>query len=131
MTHVALLLDKAKKHVSPENYSELARVIGATRQELNAWKSGKAPIPQRRIAQIARIAQEDAGEWWLLIEAERAAPEVRPAVTRKLRALGIAAGIVVAVSVASTSQIMWGMHIMLLAAAIQAVASRSGLSALD
>lgn len=110
MSHVAELLDKAKTHVSPGNYSELARVIGASRQELNAWKSGKAPMPQRRIAQLARIAGEDAGMWWLLIESERAAPEVRPAVARKLRALGLVAAVVLAVF--ATSPVTWGMLIM-------------------
>lgn len=91
MTNVAALLDKAKTHCSPANYGGLAVRLGVTRQVVSAWKTGDEPMPKERIAQTARIAGLDAGEWLIAIEAEQATGDVKKGLQNVLKRLGIAA----------------------------------------
>jgi transcriptional regulator with XRE-family HTH domain len=91
MRNVALLLDKAKNSVSPANYSVLAARIGVSRQSVWQWKTGDAPLPDERIAQIARIAHLDPGEWLVAIHAEQSSGEARKGLQSVLKRLGVAA----------------------------------------
>ncbi|MDQ3525127.1 MAG: helix-turn-helix domain-containing protein [Chloroflexota bacterium] len=91
MGNVALLLDKAKNSVSPANYSVLAARLGVSRQSVWQWKTGAAPLPDDRIAQIARIARVDAGEWLVAIHADQSTGDARKGLQSVLRRLGVAA----------------------------------------
>lgn len=91
MSAIAKLLDKAAKHCSPANQSGLALRLGVTRGAISSWKTSAYPLPAERIAEIARIAQVDPGEWVLLIEAEQATGEAKKAYGSLVKRLGIAA----------------------------------------
>ncbi|MCG8276638.1 DUF3693 domain-containing protein [Stenotrophomonas sp. NLF4-10] len=49
----------------------LAEQIGVTVASLSEWNTGKRPIPDDRIQQLAKIAGQDAGPWLLLIHSEQ------------------------------------------------------------
>lgn len=85
------LLDKAAEQCSPATYKALAERLGISRSLISNWKAGDWPMPQERIAEIARIAHVDAGEWMLLIEAEQAKGEAKKAYGSLVKRLGIAA----------------------------------------
>jgi hypothetical protein len=91
MSNVTILLDKAVKTCSPANYNGLATRLNVSRSLVSAWKTGKFPFPQERIAEVARIAHQDAGDWLVLIEAEQARGEAKKAYGSLARRLGIAA----------------------------------------
>lgn len=96
-TYAALLLDKAKNAVSPANYSHLSDVIGVSKQAVSRWKKGVEPLPDERIAQLARIAGLDGGEWWVLVKSDEAPESVRRRVRYVIERLGIAAALCLAV----------------------------------
>lgn len=100
------LLDKARETCSLSTDAALAERLQVSRQMLSGWRKGRDPIPEDRIAQIARIAQVDAGEWLILIEAEQARGEARTAYGKLVKRLGLAALLALAVApvLASTSQ---------------------------
>lgn len=49
----------------------LAEQMGIKVASLSDWKTGKSPIPDDRIQQLAKIAGQDAGPWLLLIHSEQ------------------------------------------------------------
>jgi len=49
----------------------LAEQIGVTVASLSEWNTGKRPIPDDRIQQLAKIAGQDPGPWLLLIRSEQ------------------------------------------------------------
>jgi hypothetical protein len=104
MTYVALLLDKAKTKVSPANYSGLADRMGVTRQLVSQWKNDVVPLPDERIAQLAKIAGEDAAKWLVAVHAERAHGEAKRGWLQAARQLGIAAAIVVGFALPGASR---------------------------
>lgn len=55
------LIDKASKACKSE--ADLARTIGATRQNMNGWKKGTRPCPPEDIALMAAVAGMDATTW--------------------------------------------------------------------
>lgn len=85
------LLDKAAERCSPANYVGLALRLGVTTSLVSAWKLNRYPMPAERIAEVARIAQVDSGEWMLLVESEQAKGEARKAYSSLVKRLGIAA----------------------------------------
>lgn len=91
MTAIIKLLDKAQEQCSPANQSGLASRLGVTRGAISSWKTQAYPLPAERIAEIARIAHLDPGEWVILIEAEQAKGEARKAYSSLVKRLGIAA----------------------------------------
>lgn len=93
MTDVAALLDKAKRHCSPPNYSGLATRIEVSRAVVSEWKNGTQPMPEERVVQVARIAGENAGEWLLRVRAEQTQGEVARAWHSLARKLGAAAAV--------------------------------------
>ena len=107
MSAINKLLDKAAEHCSPANQSGLAARLGVTRGAISSWKTQAYALPAERIAELARIAQVDAGEWLVLIEAEQAKGEARKAYSSLVRRLGIAALLALAASpgIAGTSHI--------------------------
>ena len=104
------LLDNARKVCALSSDAALATRIGVTRSQLSSWRVGREPIPEDRIATLARLAHLDAGEWLLLVEAEQARGEARKAYGSLVKRLGIAAllAIVSAPVLASTSHITAG-----------------------
>ena len=95
-TYAALLLDKAKNHCEPANYNGLAVRLDVSRQAVSRWRNAAEPLPEDRVRQLARIAQVDWAEWWLLIHAEVAPSEVRSRVMAVLQRAGIAALVAIA-----------------------------------
>lgn len=93
MSDVALLLDKAKKHCSPPNYSGLAARLDVSRAVVSEWKNGSQTMPEERIVQVAKIAGENAGEWLLRIRAEQTHGDVSRAWLSMARKLGAAAAV--------------------------------------
>lgn len=114
MTAAKKLLDKAALHCSPANYVGLSVRTGLTTSVLSGWKLGRYPMPQERIAEIARIARVDAGEWIVLIEADQTNGETRKAYGTLVKRLGIAAllGIICVPGMASDFAITRGLSIM-------------------
>lgn len=80
MTAGNKLLDKAREACSLSSDAALASRIGVTRSQLSSWRVGREPIPEDRIASLARLAHLDAGEWLVLVEAEQAQIEQRVSV---------------------------------------------------
>ena len=70
MNAVQKLLDKARAKCSSPTYKALAEKLDVTPQTVSQWKAGAVPISDERIAQIARIAGEDGGEWLLTIHSQ-------------------------------------------------------------
>lgn len=91
MNAVNKLLDKAKETCSMSSDAALAERMEVSRQQLSRWRKGHDPMPEEQIARLARIAQADAGDWLVLIEAEQARGEARKAYGTLVKRLGIAA----------------------------------------
>lgn len=85
------LLDKAREVCSLNSDAALAERLQVSRAQLSSWRKGREAVPEDRIAQIARVAHEDAADWLVLIEAEQAKGEARKAYGSLVKRLGIAA----------------------------------------
>jgi DNA-binding transcriptional regulator YdaS (Cro superfamily) len=96
MSAINKLLDNARKACSLSSDAALAQRLGVSRAQLSAWRVGREAVPEDRIAEIARVAHADAGEWRLLIEAEQARGEARKAYGLLVKRLGIAALLAIA-----------------------------------
>jgi hypothetical protein len=114
MTAITKLLDKAKETCSVNSDAALAERMQVTRAQLSSWRVGREPMPEDRIAILARLAHADAGEWLILIEAEQARGEARKAYGSLIKRLGIAAllGLVCLPAMASHFAIIPSLSIM-------------------
>lgn len=97
MNNTTKLLDLARSKCDGGSYAALARRIGVTPQSLNQWKLGEYPMPLERIAEIAKIAGENADDWKILLRAEQSTGEEKKTWENVVRRLGIAAAIALAV----------------------------------
>lgn len=91
MSAIIKLLDKAQEQCSPANQTGLALRLGVTRGAISSWKTQAYPLPTERIAELARIAHLDAGEWVVLVEAEQSKGEAKKTYGLLAKRLGIAA----------------------------------------
>lgn len=115
MSHVAVLLDKAKKARSIPSDNALGKKLARSRQVVSQWRSGEAYPDEELIAQLAEMAHEDAGEWLLLVRAERSTGQARKAYGSLVRRLGLAALLAIATAPAMAAHFAYsglGMLIM-------------------
>ena len=93
MTAVNKLLDKARESCSTTSDAAFAERIGVTRQLVSQWRTGKTPLPDERIAQLARISKDDPGRWLVAIRAEQSHGEAAKAWTVLSKRIGAAAAV--------------------------------------
>jgi transcriptional regulator with XRE-family HTH domain len=93
MNAVNKLLDKAVETCSPAKDIALAEKLGVTRQLVNQWRKGTNPLSDERIAQLAKLANEDAGTWLVLVRAEQAQGEAKKEWAKLAKHLGAAAAL--------------------------------------
>jgi transcriptional regulator with XRE-family HTH domain len=72
MSSVTKLLDTARKACSLRSDSELATLIGVSRQLVSQWRNGSNPMSDERVAQLAELAKSPADSWLLAVRAEQA-----------------------------------------------------------
>lgn len=104
MSAVNKLLDKARDACSARSDAALADHLQVSRQLVSQWRKGANPLSDDRIAQIARVAEEDGGAWLLLIHAEQASGQAKKDWATLARRLGAAAVVVLAVALPLVSQ---------------------------
>lgn len=124
MTAGNKLLDKAREACSLSSDAALATRLGVTRSQLSSWRVGREPIPEDRIASLARLAHLDAGEWLLLVEAEQARGEARKAYGLLVKRLGIAALLAIATAPAMACHFAYSGLLMNIMSAVRAFARR-------
>lgn len=93
MSSVNKLLDKAREACSSNSDAAFAERIGVTRQLVSQWRKGATPIPDDRIAQLARLCKDDAAQWLVTIRAEQSHGEAAKAWASLARRLGAAAAV--------------------------------------
>lgn len=93
MNSVALLLDKCKTANSLASDNAFAARFHVSRQVVHKWRHGDQMPSDEHIAQIARCAGEDPGEWLVRIRAEKASGEAAKAWAALARRLGAAAAV--------------------------------------
>lgn len=91
MTNIAVLLDKVLVSRSIASDNALSGVLGINRQSVSKWRNGEAYPDEERIAQLAEMADEDAGDWLLIVRAERSTGDAKKAYRSLAKRLGIAA----------------------------------------
>ncbi|WP_234878684.1 DUF3693 domain-containing protein [Xanthomonas citri] len=69
----------------------LAEQMGIKVASLSEWNTGKYPMPDERIRQLAKIAGQDPGPWLLLIHSEQDQGELGREWARLYKRLGMAA----------------------------------------
>lgn len=89
MTGKKLLLDRAIEHCDPRTATTLGERLKVSRQQISRWKHGHDPMPQDKVIAAAKIAHENAGDWWLLIEREQSTGEVRKSIEDIMKRLGV------------------------------------------
>ncbi|MCC8623136.1 DUF3693 domain-containing protein [Xanthomonas vesicatoria] len=65
--------------------------MGIKVASLSDWKTGKTPLPDERIRQLAKIAGQDAGPWLLLIHSEQDEGDLGKEWAKLYKRLGMAA----------------------------------------
>lgn len=119
MTAKKKLLDSAAERCSPANYVGLAARLGITTSLVSAWKLDRYPMPAERVAELARIAHLDAGEWLLLVEAEQSHGEARKAYGALVKRLGIAALLAIVTGPAMASHFVYSGLVMPIMSAVR------------
>lgn len=104
MSSVAALLDKAREACSLPSDNALSQRLGVTRAVVSTWRSGNAPMPDERIAQLCAMAKLDGPEWLAKIHAERAQSPAERALWSKMLMRLAAAAIFVAPYVAGANE---------------------------
>lgn len=94
MRAIERLLDKARETCSLASDNALAQRMGVSRQLVSNWRKATAPVSDDRIAQLARLAHEDAGSWLVQIHAEQADGEAGKAWAALAKRLAAAAACV-------------------------------------
>jgi hypothetical protein len=93
------LLDQAKQAGNFNSDNALAQRLGLTRAVVSAWRQGRNPIPDERIAQLCALAKIDGPEWLARVHAERAqSPAERALWSKMLVRLAAAALFIVPLS---------------------------------
>lgn len=90
------LLDLARQVGNFNSDNALAQRLGLTRAVVSAWRQGRNPIPDERIAQLCALAKLDGPEWMARIHAERAQSPAERALWSKMLVRLAAAAIFVA-----------------------------------
>lgn len=93
MTSVNKLLAKARECCSASSDAAFAERIGVTRQLVSQWRKGATPIPDERIAQLARLCKDDPAQWLVAVRAEQSHGEAAKAWASLARRLGAAAAV--------------------------------------
>lgn len=89
---VAEMLDAVKAKRSLASDRALAKLLGVTPQTVSQWRQGTVPLSLERVAELADLAQEHAGEWILAHGASTATtPELKGAYAQLLSALHVVA----------------------------------------
>jgi len=99
MQQVNKLLDKAREACSLHSDAALAERLQVSRQLVSQWRKGAAPIPDERIANIARMAHADPAEWLVSIRAEQTSGEAAKAWNALAKKMRSAAAVVVLAAV--------------------------------
>lgn len=74
--HVETLIALAVQHALRKSMRGLAEQMGIKVASLSDWKTGKSPIPDERIHQLAKIAGLDPKPWLMIIKAEQEGGEL-------------------------------------------------------
>lgn len=99
------LLDLARQVGNFNSDNALAQRLGLTRAVVSAWRQGRNPIPDERIAQLCALAKLDGPEWMARIHAERAqSPAERALWSKMLTRLAAAALVLVPFAAAATPE---------------------------
>lgn len=106
-SNAALLVDKARITCSPATYAALAMRLGVSRQNVHQWKKGSAPVAEKHLRSMCRMAGLDPAEWWLAVQAD-SAPE---AIRGKVHAMLVRAGIAALLAIASAPGMASASHI--------------------
>lgn len=93
MTAANKLLDKARECCSLASDHALADRLQVSRQLVSQWRTGKNPLSDERVAQLARLCKEDAGQWLVAIRAEQSQGDAARAWATLARRLGAAAAV--------------------------------------
>lgn len=77
MNTMSELLDKMRERCSLASDNALGRRIGVSRQAIYQWRTGSKYPNEDMIAQIARNAGVDPGEWLVRVQVERSSGDTR------------------------------------------------------
>lgn len=69
--HANTLIELAMQHTERKSVRALAERIGVSHTKVSEWKTGKKPVPDERIQQLAKVAGQEPGPWLLLIKSEQ------------------------------------------------------------
>jgi transcriptional regulator with XRE-family HTH domain len=69
--HAKTLIALAVQQLERKSVRGLAERLEVSHALISDWQRGEKPIPNERIRQIAKVANQDAGPWLLLINAEQ------------------------------------------------------------
>ena len=103
------LLDKARATCSRPSDLALAEKLGVSRSSVSHWRSGKEPLSDERIAQLAKLANEPGGKWLVAIRAQQTTGEAHRAWEQLARQLGMAASVAMMLGAGLTS---WNIDIL-------------------
>lgn len=65
------LINRARDRAGFDSYAQLAERLHVTTATMSQWCTGKVPLSDTRIEEIARIAGENAGFWAIAMKVER------------------------------------------------------------
>lgn len=98
MTAVIDLIEATKKGSGIPSDNALSQRLGVTRATVSGWRTGTAPLPDERIAQLCAIGKLDAPTWAAKVHAEKAQSPTERAMWRSmLDRLSAAAAVLVLV----------------------------------
>jgi transcriptional regulator with XRE-family HTH domain len=63
-------------HTDRRSLRPFGELIGVSHTKVAEWKNGESPMPEERIRQIAKLANQDPGPWLLLIKSEQEGGEL-------------------------------------------------------
>lgn len=98
MSHVALLLDKAKEAISAGKDVEIARRLAVSGPTVAQWRAGVVWPSEEHIAELATLANENPAAWVLAIAATRRSGRIREYYTAAAKAQGWAAALVLSLT---------------------------------
>lgn len=89
--HAKTLIALAVQRSLRNSMRALAEQMGVTVATLSEWNTGKRPIPDERIQQLAKLAGQEPGPWLLLIHSEQDGGELGRTWAALAKQLGAAA----------------------------------------